>query len=480
VKDVVVVGAGIGGLSAAVRAAELGASVTVLEKGETPDYLCNTRITGGAYSVCRQDTKLPPSELEAAILAATENATRPELARALATDTRRMIEWLRTQGIKFITKAATSRDTVVAPPRTARPGVKWEPGRGGDVLLKTMVANLHRHGGSLELGTRAVDLIVEDRRCAGVIAERNGQRLELNARAVVVADGGFQNNADLVRSHIGRRPEKILQRNAGTAMGDGLAMVLRAGGAAEGLSVGFYGHLVALEAFQIPALWPYPTIDGCAASGIVVGPDGKRFADEGFGGTYIANAIARLDDPLCATVIMDAAIWNDRGAAWSIPPNPWLEQAGGTVYRDASLAGLAAKIGVNAMGLEQTVSLYNDALKTGRLAELSPPRTIGRQHYSSTHNAYSIVKPPFHAIKICAGMTFTMGGIAVDANAQVRRFDESPFAGLFATGSAMGGLDGGAHNGYVGGLAKATVFGLRAAEQIAMDIGVGRSKNSGR
>ena len=73
---------------------------------------------------------------------------------------------------------------------------------------------------------------------------------------------------------------------------------------------------------------------------------------------------------------------------------------------------------------------------------------------------------PFYAMPICAAITNTMGGIVVDGDARVLDKNDKPIPGLYAAGSTVGGLDGGPHAGYVGGLIKATI-GLRAAETIA-------------
>jgi fumarate reductase flavoprotein subunit len=81
----------------------------------------------------------------------------------------------------------------------------------------------------------------------------------------------------------------------------------------------------------------------------------------------------------------------------------------------------------------------------------------------------SIMGGPYIAIPICAGITYTMGGIVVDGDGRVLRSDASPIDGLYAAGTTTAGLEGptgGGHVGYIGGLVKA-VFGLRAAEHAA-------------
>ncbi|NQU71413.1 MAG: FAD-binding protein, partial [Rhodospirillales bacterium] len=75
-------------------------------------------------------------------------------------------------------------------------------------------------------------------------------------------------------------------------------------------------------------------------------------------------------------------------------------------------------------------------------------------------------------IPLCAGITVTMGGVAVDGSARVIRPDDTPIAGLYAAGSTVGGIEGGPRAGYVGGLISAFLLGLVAAESAAADLGV--------
>ena len=82
-----------------------------------------------------------------------------------------------------------------------------------------------------------------------------------------------------------------------------------------------------------------------------------------------------------------------------------------------------------------------------------------------------IVKPPFYAVPMCTGITYTMGGPKVDEHARVQHRDGHAIEGLFAVGSASGGLEGGPHVGYIGGLIKAFTLGRRAAHFIATAAG---------
>jgi fumarate reductase flavoprotein subunit len=461
--DLVAIGGGFAGLIAALRGAELGLRTAVVEQGADERYLCSSRMAGGIFHVSYRDVKLPPQELVAAIEEATAGEAEPELAAAIADDCGRTVDWLAAQGADFTSASPISwHRWTLAPARAAIAGQDWQ-GRGPDLMITRLKQRLEERQGRMFLGARADALRLEGGRCVGLAARRDGAELALAAHAVVIADGGFPADPELFRRHIAPSPELVLRRNAGSAVGDGLRMAERAGAALTRLDR-FYGHLMSRDAMTDDGLWPYPQIDAVAAAAIVVDRAGRRICDEGRGGIAITNELARLGDPLCATVICDAPIWESAGRAAQIPPNPELERAGGTLFRADTLAALAEASGLDPAALEETVTAYNGAVRSSNLAALSPPR--------SSRNAppAPITTPPFVAIPICPGITNTMGGIAIDRHGRVRRPDGSVIGGLYAVGGCTGGLEGGGALGYVGGLIKACVFGLRAGEDVARRI----------
>ena len=462
--DVLVVGGGLAGLTAALRCAQQDATVVVLEKGSDPHYPCNTRYSGGIYHLCRNFMSLPPKQLAEMIAQTTDGTVEKDLAEAMANDAERSIAWLRDQGIRFIKASIDFDGIVVAPPRPVRTGVLWEKGRGGDVLLGTLQDKLRALGQELKLGVRATHLRMQNGKCVGVQAETADGPLEFDCRAVVLADGGYQSNAEFTSTHISPHAASLYQRNAGTGTGDGLRMALDVGADSKGLDHGFYGHLLSLDVLKNDALWPFPTIDGVACAGIVVDGQGRRMADEGLGGVYVTNVVARSHNPQGAIAIFDDTIWNAAGKALGVTTNPWLERTGGTVFRAASLRALAPQIGVDPAALEQTVADYNNAIAANRAAQLTPARTV------TAKGVRPIADAPFGAIKLLPGMTYTFGGISIDVDGRVRTPAGATIPGLYAAGSTTGGLEGGPRFGYVGGLAKATIFGLRAAEHIASKV----------
>lgn len=111
----------------------------------------------------------------------------------------------------------------------------------------------------------------------------------------------------------------------------------------------------------------------------------------------------------------------------------------------------------------RTISAYNAAVTTDATHGLTPPRS---RHLRPPMR---LAHPPFFAVPAVAGITYTMGGIAIDGEARVLHRAGGIIDGLFAAGSATGGHEGGPAIGYTGGLSKALTFGWCAARAIAKD-----------
>ena len=465
---VVVVGGGLAGLTAANVAASRGRQVIVVEKGVGEDYPCNSRIATGVLGLAHSDPTDSPDVLYRAIMDDTENYASPELASLLASNAGRALRWLRDEKISVIKALAANRIRwVLAPPKAAKPGHDWK-GRGPDLALQTLNAESPTEGRSAARLVRARRLVMENGNCVGVVVDCDGQSEQISASAVILADGGFQANSQLLRELITERPDSLAQRNAMTGEGDALLMAREVGAQLTDMQA-FYGHLLARNAIHNRELWPYPTIDTLASCSVLVDADGRRFIDEGLGGIPLSNAIARLPDPLSAFAIFDDEIWNIAGKAEFISPNPYVELLGGEVIRASSLDELARLARLPAANLAHTVAIYNQSVQSNDLKSIDPPRSPGRSFgelRSSTRrlDVKPVRTPPFYAIPLCAGISYTLGGVAIDAHACVLDNTNMPIPGLYAVGSCTGGLEGGPIAGYVGGLMKALCTGLIAGE----------------
>lgn len=460
--DLVVIGGGLAGLTAALRSSELGLRVAVIEAGTADRYLCNSRLAMGFFNVAFRDIWEGEEVLQRAINAVTADAASPELTRALSRNAQHALAWLRAQGVHLVVgNWRPGSHAMLAPPAAIGAGLRW-PGRGADQMLRRLEALLLARGGSITRGMRARELIMSANRCIGIVAESDKGRRDFAAEAVLIADGGFQNSRELLREFLTEYPERLLMRNAGTALGDGLRMA-RAVGARIVETGDFYGHVQAANAMQNPRLWPYPYLDNLIAVSVLLNAEGKRFTDEGLGGVFVANAIARQKDPLGTFVVFDRAIWDGRARDFPLPVNPLLAKSDAAIHRAETLEGLAAALKVRPDAFLATLAEYNAAIAADAVQGLVPPRSV------HLFKPMPIGHSPYFAAPAVAGLTYTMGGIAIDGEGRVQHNNGGAIDGLFAAGSTTGGHEGGPKLGYTGGFSKALTFGWCAANAIARD-----------
>ena len=457
--DLIVVGAGLAGLTAGVRAAELGLRTLVLEKGDGSDYPCNSRMSGGILHLGFHDPFRPPGELRDLIDRLTDGQATQGQASALSVTGARLIDWLQARGARFMRfNPQEAYRWCMSPPRALRAGNDWKD-RGPDQILRKLAQDLVTLGATLQLRAQATELLLEDGACIGIAGEVDGVRRHWRAAHVILADGGFQSNRKLYEQHIGANFDSVFQRGARTGTGSGLQMAVAAGAALAGTDR-FYGHVLCADSRQNDNVWPYPEIDAIATAGIVVNQTGQRVVDEGVNGVFLANALATLPGKHTFHAVFDQAIWDGPGTTARIPANPLLEKAGGTVLRADSIKALAELMGIDPVALGRTLQDYDEAVRDSALDRLS----VQRSHKVSPHR---IAQAPFMAIPVCPGITYTMGGIAINEHAEVLDTKGAPIAGLLAAGATTGGLEGGRNVAYIGGLMKAGSFGLIAAERVA-------------
>jgi len=457
--DVAIIGAGLAGTTAALRAQELGSRALLLDRDEHPAEAGNSRLSGGTIHAALLHMTEPPEVIAERILSITDGCARPELVEVFAANCGRAIDWLRSRNIEF--EAREDWRLIILPRRPFDHVNNWR-----DVGPHRALVNLHEQfvagGGTILGGATAYELVVDGHQGAvsGAIVRTDDGFGQVNASRVVLADGGFQANPEMLQRYVGRSSDRIKLRGSGAGKGDAIRMALPLRAQVVNMQY-FYGHCLHRGALDDDRLWPMPMLDGVAEAGIVVDRSGRRVVDEGLGGIAIANAVARLDDPRGTWAIIDDATWAKEGtverSAYQPQTNPDLEERGGIVHRADSISELAGLAGLDRVGLSETVEHYNAAVTNGR-GGLGVPRT-GEARPLST--------PPFRAIPLVPGITFTMGGLAIDRDANVLDVDNQPIPGLFAAGGSAGGIQGGPRGGYVGGLSTALGFGLVAGESAA-------------
>lgn len=452
--DVLVVGAGLAGFTAATRAAERGAKVLLIEKssGELGDG--NILMASGSLRAGGKSPRTHPRELYDFVMA--EGIAFPDLVQAWSETCARAVDWLITSGVKVDESAPgrvwldQSGEVCLAP--------VYKKDVGNRALAKLKQRFLH-FGGRYLNGIEGKTLLVENGRVTGMIGTRAGAEIEFRARATILTTGGFSADKELIKKHIGPHADDCKLRGSKQDTGDGLRMALAVGAKAVNLKY-FYGHLIARKALIDDRFWPYPRLDSFVDEGILVNRDGIRFVDEGRGDVAVANKLARSADVTGAILIFDDDSWQAAkddsfsNLVKTPAPNPWLMDNGGDIFRSETIEGLSQVLGLDAMGLRQTISDYNRAIDTNANKSLRIPRS-GKP---------KLLRAPYYGLRVAPGITFTMGGILISGRGEALNENEEPVPGLYAAGDAIGGLMGGYRGGYTGGLMQAVVTGILAGE----------------
>lgn len=473
--DVVVVGSGMAGWTAARRSQQAGLRVVVVDKGEAPGA-CNARVSQGfmnaAYLSMRQD----PAVLVEYGREVTSGLAREALLEAWATNCGRAVDWLLAEGVDVGTLPEKQDRLYILPFKVSPQGLRSiDPGRGPDQAITRHARRFAENGGTYVAGSTVTDLLpTGSGGVQGVVVQGPQGERRITSNAVVLADGGFQGDPAMLRQYVGPAADRMKLRSLGSQTGDGIKMAQKLGAATANMQY-FYGHMLSLDALTNDDLWPYPLMDGAIADGILVRRNGRRFLDEqvcgsgmsrrAMSGIGVANAVGQSADPQDTVAVLDGEGWalkgwdKDRGEfQGTYPANPTIRERGGRVFEADDLTELAGLAGIDAEQLVRTVSDYNQAVRASGHQALPVPRS---------GDPRVVEKGPFYAIPCVAGITYTLGGLRVSPHAEVEAVDGGVISGLYAAGGTMGGLAGGPRGGYMGGLGEALVFGLLAAERVA-------------
>jgi fumarate reductase flavoprotein subunit len=437
--NVVVVGGGLAGLVAALRATEMGAQVTLLEKG---DRLGGSLVYSSGYLWSYKDLRTFRREAPGGDVA-LQSLILQRLGPAL--------EWLEDRGVPPLT-----RDT--ANPLTF--GARLEPKR----TVATLTGRIAASGGQILLGTALTSLIEDSGgSIEGVLTASGGEQRAEMADAVILACGGFAGNPKLVSRYIIRGMGRMRLRAHPWSTGDGFLAALEVGALTSAGLDEFYGrNLPAPPAQFAPEEFvEVSQLYGRYASAI--NRNGVRYADEAadWSETALTRATARQPD-LRAWYIVDGMALQKRVRERTVEEMiATARRAGGSVLRANSLEVLADKLaerGVPRAKTLHTLDEYNAAITGARGRDLSPPRS---------DPAGPLQSPPFVAVEVAPAITHTIGGLAVDSGCRVlSRTGGRTLPGLYAAGVEVGGVSVG---GYTSGLASALVFGGVAAESASRD-----------
>ena len=486
--DVVVVGAGNAALCAALSARERGASVLVLEKA--PEYFRggNTYFTGGAIrcayrglddvkalipdmSVGEERALDVGSYTEAQyyddLMRVTEGMSDPGLAQVLVSQSHPTLCWMRSLGLRFVPLYGRQSFKVGGKHRFWG-GLVVEAVGGGKGLSDQLFNMAQSRNVSVRYESKGVRLLIDGRgRVSGVTVQSPVGMEDVVAKAVVLACGGFEANAEMRARYLGPGWELVKVRGVPYNTGDGLRMALDAGAQSHGHWSGC--HAVAWD-LNAP-----PTGDRTITDlyqkhsypfGIMVNVEGKRFVDEGAdlrNYTYAKYGREILYQPRrTAFQIFDGKVKHLLRDEYRI--------AQCTMAEAGSIEELARGLDIDPAGLMDTVRRFNGAVQEGEFnpTVLDGKKTVGVEPPKSNW-ALPLDVPPYLGYAVTCGITFTFGGLRTNERAQVLSTEGTPIPGLYAAGELVGGLF---YHNYPGGagLMAGSVFGKIAGASAAGDI----------
>jgi fumarate reductase flavoprotein subunit len=453
--DVIVVGGGAAGLSAALSAREHGARVLLVEAaGQTGG---STALSGGAFLAAGTSVQRAAGyegdsaqEFYEFFMAVNRWDVEPSIVRRYAVDGGPAIDWLMGHGVTFDPNDVV-RGEVERVPRLHRAG-----GRGAG-LTAALTRSCVQHGIDIAYGTRVEALLVTE----GVVTGVHAGDQEVTAGAVVLASGGFANNHELVAEHIAiARPVLDVLRSpaAPTNQGDGLVMAERVGAATAGedraqllLSAGITHDLE-------------PILPGWL---ICVDHSGRRFVDE-TSHYHVTNPLVLRHGGVCWAIFDDDALHAARGSGSSYGSGLWTEDtltaavASGQIPSAGDVRSLAEALGLPAGILETTVERYNEDAYHG----------TDSLFFKNPEVMVPCRTPPFYGVALRPSMMPVTGfGLRIDADGHVlRASDDRPIPGLYAAGEIAGNVVG--PSIFSGGamVAGAVIFGRRAGQVAAESL----------
>lgn len=477
--DVIVVGAGNAAACAALAARENGASVIMLEAAPIEECGGNSRYTAGVMRVVfngvddlaqiipdlTEDEKknvdfgtYTSSQYFDDMGRITQYRTDPDLCETLISRSFETLVWMRKKGVKF--QASFGRQSYKVDGKFKFwGGLAAETWGGGPGLVENEHKACEREGIRIFYETPATALLTDDDgKVIGVKAKHKGRNVEIRARAVVLACGGFESNAEMRTRYLGPGWDLAKVRGTRYNTGLGVKMALEAGALPYGhwsgchavgwdLNAPPFGDLAVGDNFQKHS---YPW-------GIMVNARGERFVDEGAdfrNYTYAKYGSVILAQPgMFAWQIFDAKIIPILRDEYRI------KQV--TKVKADTIEELVKKLdGVDTEACLREIAAYNKAVHTD--IPFNPAIKDGRRteglKVDKTNWANLIDTPPFEAYAVTCGVTFSFGGVKIGSDGEVEDTAGKPIPGLFAAGEMVGGIF---YHNYPGGtgLTSGAVFG---------------------
>lgn len=437
--DIVIVGAGGAGMSAAIQAKEDGKNPVIFEK--MPVAGGNTLKASSGMNA--SETKFQEAEgikdsndkFYDETFKGGHETNNEELLHYYVDHSASAIDWLDSMGITLNNLTITGG---MSEKRTHRP----EDGSAvGEYLVHGLLRNVHEREIPLFVNADVTDITEKDGQVDGVKVMIEGEEKTIHSDAVVVTTGGYGANADLLEQENPDLKGYVTTNQEGST-GDGIKMIEALG-----------GQTVDMDQIQV-----HPTVQqdngiliGEAVRGegaILVNEKGERFVNEMGTRDEVSAAIKKLQDSSAFLIF-------DDGVKGRVKAIEFYEKQG-FVEKADTLEALAEKISIDGKHLETTISQWNQSVENKKDEKYS--RETGMDE--------PINKAPYYAIKIGPGIHYTMGGVKINDKTEVLNKENQPIKGLYAAGEVTGGLHG---SNRIGGnsVGDIIVFGRQAGKQSA-------------
>jgi tricarballylate dehydrogenase len=457
--DIIVIGGGSAAFEAAVAARLAGAErVVMLEKAPESQAGGNARFSHTGFRFVYRDAAeirefLPDvdqatfdsfhleeytrQEFIDDLNRVTQNRIDPALAAHMVDGSNAALHWMRQTGVVW----GPDKFVVVNGRRYFEPGNILQPKGGGQGQLRQWRAIADRLRVEIRFSSKVIALIGDQSRIEGVRVLAPDGAYDLCARAVIACSGGFQANAEMRARYLDIPNTDFLKvRGSRHNTGEVLRMMLDIGARPAGHWQ--WAHMSPIDA-NAPNVETLLRADGVGNTmnrydyplGVTVNSLGERFFDEGEAShalTYAKTGRAVHLQPGSVAY----QIYDQKALAHA----NYGRDADATRYEADSISGLAAKIGLRPEILEHTVASFNAAIR--RDIPYDKSRLDGRRteglNPDKTNWANAIDAPPFYALPVTGGITFTFGGVAVSTNAEVLNAEGSAIPGLYASGDVVG------------------------------------------
>lgn len=481
--DVVVIGAGAAGSSAALSALQNGQKVILLEKTASP--MGAGTLAGGMFAADSQLQKDSGQEvskewLYEEYMKASEGYMNSILVRKIIDESGATVDWLMENGMELNLVDAGSGSSYN---HIGMPTTLHGYNEGGTVALTKLIGEFEAAGGEVRWSTPATELVTENGAVTGVLATKeDGSTLKISAKSVVIATGGYGGNEEMLKEYIGSEYTmgEVLQNT-----GDGIQMAWAAGADEEGIGVTHYfwetfkGEEIGAMAESLGDDW-FTLTNLTMFPFLRVNALGQRFSDETNVSLFaIHGAELAMQPHQIEYAVIDSSILNevkenglyvieDQFAQWIgdeqfymefNEPNStdafYAEQhtptdyaalldavlESGVVFKGDSIEDLAAQMGVDADTLSASVNQYNSAIQTGE----------DELFFADTDRLVEVKEGPYYAVKFSARNLSTLGGIRINENMEVLDKDSNVIKGLYAAGADAGGMYGKAYVDFEGG-----------------------------